>query len=730
MEDGKIYGPYKATKLWNEMVELFRSGIPLKKHRRHIKIYENCFTGQEAANWFQTVLKNNPSVGSSITKEQTIQLLNKFLKAGVFQNVNPSSELQQFLKEGDLYQLTEMSSPRLPFDYISPGSFNSMAGECRADENKIPPGQPFQTQYASASQLKCSQNVHFSSDSKNTGENFKRNGSLGFLKSDTNREIVSGCSENVQVGDVWKQVIISRLENLVPGLGMLFKLELQNIPGEWVLSNGTAAIHHHDSQFPQSLVAAMNCLVHWPQAVPNEILTAFKEHYFKLKEPLTTFKMYSLFTKLYLHMTSSGIVPNGQGLLSLKLPPNSCFETAFTSDSPVTRIVPQRSVDTLHFSHLGRVNKPSFPKRISSAPNLMEQLNFQGNEKTSNRSSLKQQKSGKYGVKMNRRVSRRKRVGMEEDKMYHVRNKSGGYVNPALSQSIDDIDDSVPEQELDYVAALETLNVLMRCSRRESSSNALPVGARESDSQSSESSSYYTAASSSSSAASSRRSSFDLMDSVVKTAEDGHLSLEVTKEKVMISVLQLVLLCIPVDYRIQLRYLLHFMNQWNVHHSLFVQADVVNIFTPTIVRSSLENDYDVNLARSIVSFLVTHHEMLLNVPSDLETEVGQHLSALQFQKVKSENRVTYCEQVSSQQFEQQKLTGSQRALSELLEQILQDTKMPLKEKRKRLKMFKESYPHIYRHRFPDSTMQNKAVKKQPGGFLNLATLSRLKSLRV
>jgi hypothetical protein len=50
------------------------------------------------------------------------------------------------------------------------------------------------------------------------------------------------------------------------------------------------------------------------------------------------------------------------------------------------------------------------------------------------------------------------------------------------------------------------------------------------------------------------------------------------------------------------------------------------------------------------------------------------------------SNVTYCQQVSSQQFEHQRLTGSQQALSELLEQILSDCKMGPKEKRKRLKM--------------------------------------------
>jgi hypothetical protein len=91
----------------------------------------------------------------------------------------------------------------------------------------------------------------------------------------------------------------------------------------------------------------------------------------------------------------------------------------------------------------------------------------------------------------NKKSSRRVRIGMNEDRMLcHFRNNSGGYVNPALSKSIDDIIDTVDfvdtakiqsqhdleaEQELDYIAALESLNTLMRCSRRDNPSVAVSM---------------------------------------------------------------------------------------------------------------------------------------------------------------------------------------------------------------------------------------------------------------
>lgn len=41
---------------------------------------------------------------------------------------------------------------------------------------------------------------------------------------------------------------------------------------------------------------------------------------------------------------------------SVALPENYCFETAFTSDSPQTRIIPQKSVDTIHFKNGERIS--------------------------------------------------------------------------------------------------------------------------------------------------------------------------------------------------------------------------------------------------------------------------------------------------------------------------------------------------------------------------------------
>ncbi len=54
----------------------------------------------------------------------------------------------------------------------------------------------------------------------------------------------------------------------------------------------------------------------------------------------------------------------------------------------------------------------------------------------------------------------------------------------------------------------------------------------------------------------------------------------------------------------------------------------------------------------------------------------------------------------SKVYEREKTSGLEVAMLDLLDQILTDTKMSIREKKKKLKKFKASYPNIYRKRFP------------------------------
>ena len=63
--------------------------------------------------------------------------------------------------------------------------------------------------------------------------------------------------------------------------------------------------------------------------------------------------------------------------------------------------------------------------------------------------------------------------------------------------------------------------------------------------------------------------------------------------------------------------------------------------------------------------------------------------------------ITFCKRVPSKIYEKQKQGQAlEQAMLNLLEQILFDVKMNMKEKKKKVKKFKESYPDVYKMRFP------------------------------
>ena len=68
------------------------------------------------------------------------------------------------------------------------------------------------------------------------------------------------------------------------------------------------------------------------------------------------------------------------------------------------------------------------------------------------------------------------------------------------------------------------------------------------------------------------------------------------------------------------------------------------------------------------------------------------------------------------------------AMLNLLEQILFDVKMNMKEKKKKVKQFKESYPNIYAIRFPTEESEPDYMQtNQNGPVTRMSSLAKLKN---
>ncbi|KAM6223408.1 DEP domain-containing protein 1B isoform 3-T3 [Rhynchocyon petersi] len=101
-------GPYRATKLWNETIELFRARMPLRKHRCRFKRYEHCFTAAEAVDWLHELLRCSQNFGPEVTRKQTVQLLKKFLKNHVIEDIKGKWGQEDFEDNRHLYSLQKV----------------------------------------------------------------------------------------------------------------------------------------------------------------------------------------------------------------------------------------------------------------------------------------------------------------------------------------------------------------------------------------------------------------------------------------------------------------------------------------------------------------------------------------------------------------------------------------------------------------------------------------------
>ena len=61
----------------------------------------------------------------------------------------------------------------------------------------------------------------------------------------------------------------------------------------------------------------------------------------------------------------------------------------------------------------------------------------------------------------------------------------------------------------------------------------------------------------------------------------------------------------------------------------------------------------------------------------------------------------FCKKLSSQQYEQQQLESTERAIVALVKSVIDDTNIPLKEKHKHIKSFSKHHPIIMSKHFGD-----------------------------
>uniref|UniRef100_G1TC39 DEP domain containing 1B n=1 Tax=Oryctolagus cuniculus TaxID=9986 RepID=G1TC39_RABIT len=290
-------GPYRATKLWNETVELFRAGMPVRKHRCRFKSYERCFTAAEAADWLHELLRCSQNFGPEVTRKQTVQLLKKFLKNHVIEDIKGRWGQEDFEDNRHLYRFPP-SSPLKPYPKKPSSQKDVIKFPAWSDP---PPGT-------------SQENIPVRPIVMNSEMWYKRH-SIAIGEVPACRLVRRRQLTEANVEEIWKSMTLSYLQKIL-GLDSLEEvLDIKLVNAKFIMHNvysvskqGVVVLDDKSKELPHWVLSAMKCLANWPNCsdlkqpmylgFEKDVFKTIADYYGHLKEPLLTFHLFDAFVSV------------------------------------------------------------------------------------------------------------------------------------------------------------------------------------------------------------------------------------------------------------------------------------------------------------------------------------------------------------------------------------------------------------------------------------------------
>ncbi|XP_052034796.1 DEP domain-containing protein 1A isoform X1 [Apodemus sylvaticus] len=801
---GAPLGPYRATKLWNEVTTSFRVGMPLRKHRQHLKKYSNCFTAVEAVDWLYDLLRSNNNFGPEVTRQQTIQLLRKFLKNHVIEDIKGRWGSESLDDNNQLFRFPA-TSPLKTFPQRHTEIKKTNMEYFSKNKDSI-----FKLRNLSHKTPK-KRGLHFSQE--NTEKiNHERITNEDLEIAPDNQEI---SQEDVE--EVWRYIIMIYLQTIL-GLPSIEELINPNqvIP-QYIMYNmantskhGVVILQDKSDDLPHWVLSAMKCLANWPRSNDTNNLTyvgferdVFKtiaDYFLNLPEPLLTFEYYELFVNILVVCGYITVSDRTSGIHKIQDDPRS------SKINDLSNLNFFKSTECLLLSLL---NKDKSNEELDSTKRLqrsdqgfqekyakkMQLVNLRNRRASANdimggschnliglsnanvlSSNIKPRCSSLEGIVDVPVNSSEKKSNVFYQSVLNIeeQNSKQSLVSAPKEKSLFNLHSEENAQQPHCVGFKRTSaltvqdqeelcnekykskqlcrsqSLLLRSSTRQNSYINKPVAEiimKPNVRQGS------TSKLGESSATINKRlckSTIELSENSLPPAASvltGTQSLlQPHLERVAINALQLCCLLLPPPNRRKLQLLMRMISRMSqnvdmpkLHEEIGTRSLMINTFSRCILCCAEEVDLDELLASRLVSFLMDHHQDILQVPTYLQAAVEKHLDYIKKGHVKNHGdglvvplpTYSYCKQISAKEFDEQKISTSQAAIAELLENIIKSKSLPLKEKRRKLKQFQKEYPLIYQKRFPTTESEtalfdDKPTIKQP--MLNLRN-PKLHSLR-
>ncbi|XP_041916400.1 DEP domain-containing protein 1B [Alosa sapidissima] len=322
--EGKMIGPgpYRATKLWNETIRLFRGGMPLRRHWLHFRSYDNSFTGSEAIDWLHELLKRNHNFGPEVTRYQTLQLLKKFMKNHVIEDVKGRFGKEDFEDNGHLYRFPP-ESPLKP-----------LPQKPRQTDSSTLPRLPRWDDYEEVS---SQGNLPLKPLVLNSETWNKRHsiaiGEVHECKLIRRKEITAK-----HLDQIWRAMTLAELQR---GLGLQSLegvLDSKHVNPKHIIHNvycvnkqGIVVLKNKTDDLPHWVLSAMKCLANWPNGCDDkqpmypgferDVFRTVAEYFQRLKEPLLTFQLYEVFVNILGLLQKQQVASEAVQVCCVLLPP-------------------------------------------------------------------------------------------------------------------------------------------------------------------------------------------------------------------------------------------------------------------------------------------------------------------------------------------------------------------------------------------------------------------------
>ncbi|XP_066499223.1 DEP domain-containing protein 1A [Hoplias malabaricus] len=772
-------GPYRATKLWNEVTKLFRAGMPMKKHRQHFKVYSNCFTATAAVDWLHELLKNNSNFGPEVTRHQTVQLLKKFFKNHVIEDVKGRWGLEDLEDNNQLYRFPS-TSPLKP----------------------IPVGS--QCERKKSASLKDGEHFFKLRGSKKFDKEVQEN-ITPVADTDTPPDDGVDCRDITEedIQDIWKNVTITHLQKLL-GLSSLDDvLYNAHVNSRFIVYNmtkvnkhGVVTLDDKTDDLPHWVLSAMKCLANWPKFDSNQpsypgferdVFKTVSDYFYSLPQPLLTFQYYELFVNVLVlcgyvtaprtrhgkrknleepscpqpakapHLNSINLFRSTECLLLSLIRKESFEETESPMREVFTSKVKMQSVAPS--VHSTRVSGNRFRPRSCSLERILDesadscskQELFQSAESlescsSENRSPANTATAACQSISSLNNLS--SKISTIEECPPEISSSSSSassvmsseqHPNPQKKRavkprprSIGNCLDLVEHKEISASCFSINAPVAEITMRPDLSSSTIGLRGHGLVRL------HGSCLDVSTGPSINRRchSSLDLckpfqfrppVATVARSLSPEQSLLQPPLERLAVEALQLCTLLLPPASRRKLQLLLRMISRMSqnvdmprLHDAIGTRTLMVQTFSRCVLSCEEEVELDELLATRLLSFLMDHHQEVLQVPLYLRNAVEDHITYLRSQKRHSGigfavtvPAYSFCRQISTQEFEEQKLSVSQAAISDLLESLIKDKAMSVKEKKKKLKLFQKEYPDIYSRRFPTTESELQLFADKP-----------------